>query len=249
MERAQTKRVKRRTLKTAEVIARDIIEDISDLALETDDVLPPEAAMVEQYGVGRASVREALRLLESYGLVRIKSGPGGGPIVGRATPSNLGRTITLFLRLAGVTYLDVLNTLRVVEPLLAEKAARQNSNRKIIERLRHNVECACINVGDLNQKVSELQAFHQLIYEAAGDRLLSLLTSAIGSIYVEHLVASIDTRPFHDVTIEDHKAIADAIINGQPMVARRLMEDHVDRQIEFIRSQMPGMLSHLVEWR
>ena len=60
--------------------------------LGSGDRLPLEAAMVEQYGVSRASLREALRLLEVQGLIRLKPGPGGGPVVGAVEAANLART-------------------------------------------------------------------------------------------------------------------------------------------------------------
>ncbi len=69
-------------LKTAESVARDIVNDIVASGLGEGDVLASEAKMVEQYAVSRESLREGLRLLEAQGLIRIRRGPGGGPVVG-----------------------------------------------------------------------------------------------------------------------------------------------------------------------
>src|SRR4051812_18011504 len=71
-----------RPLKTSEIVARDVVRDISNGGLQPGDGLPSESAMLEQYGVSRESLREGLRLLEVQGLIRIRRGPGGGPIVG-----------------------------------------------------------------------------------------------------------------------------------------------------------------------
>src|SRR2546422_2612683 len=97
----------RRVLKTSELIARDIILDIFEGGLKAGDALPPEASMLKQYEVGRASLREALRLLEVQGLVHIRAGATGGPVVGAATAENLARMLTLFFGLAGATYEDL----------------------------------------------------------------------------------------------------------------------------------------------
>ena len=81
-------RRKRRVLKTSELIAREIILDITGRGLKEGDALPSEAQMLRHYEVGRASLREALRLLEVQGLVRIRTGARGGPVVGAATAEN-----------------------------------------------------------------------------------------------------------------------------------------------------------------
>ena len=76
---AHPARGRSRTVKASERVAQEIVRDIVRRGLETGDRLPLEAAMVEEYGVSRTSLREALRLLEVQGLISLKPGPGGGP--------------------------------------------------------------------------------------------------------------------------------------------------------------------------
>ena len=80
--------------------------------------------MVEQYDVSRASLREALRLLEVQGLIRLKPGPGGGPVVGSVKASHLARTATLYFHLDASTYGQLMATQVLLEPLCAQLAAR-----------------------------------------------------------------------------------------------------------------------------
>ena len=94
----------RRNLKTSEIVALDIVRDIVGRALKPGDRLPLEAEMLVQYGVSRSSLREALRLLETQGLIKIRPGPGAGTIVAEPSPRNLGRTMTLYFHLANVSY-------------------------------------------------------------------------------------------------------------------------------------------------
>jgi DNA-binding FadR family transcriptional regulator len=84
-----------RALKTSESVARDIVHDIVTRGLQTGDRLPPEASMVELYRVSRESLREGLRLLELQGMITIRTSAGGGPVVGRIEPANLGRMSAL----------------------------------------------------------------------------------------------------------------------------------------------------------
>ena len=69
----------RRADKVSEVVARAIVHDIVSRGLEPGATLPSEAVMLARFQVGRASLREALRILEVHGLITIKPGPGGGP--------------------------------------------------------------------------------------------------------------------------------------------------------------------------
>ena len=109
-----------RPLKTAEAFARDLVREIVNEGLRTGDKLPSEAAMLEQFGVSRESLREGLRLLEVQGLISLRRGPGGGPIVGHIDPGSLGRTSTLFYHLAGGTYAELLESWVVTEAILAD---------------------------------------------------------------------------------------------------------------------------------
>src|SRR5215217_5485742 len=115
--------VPRAVWKTSEVVAFAVARDIVEHGLQSGDRLPLEAEMVEQYGVSRESLREALRLLEAQGIVSIRRGPGGGPVVGTASSMNLARTMTLYFQLAGATYEELLEAWRMLEPLGAELAA------------------------------------------------------------------------------------------------------------------------------
>src|SRR4051794_39628144 len=85
-----------RTEKVAAILARQIVRDIATRQLPPGSSLEPEGIMLERYGVSRASLREALRILETQGLITIKPGPGGGPIVSAVDAAEFGRMSTLY---------------------------------------------------------------------------------------------------------------------------------------------------------
>jgi GntR family transcriptional repressor for pyruvate dehydrogenase complex len=72
-------RMPHRSRKLAEIVAHELVAEIAKQGLTPGRVLPPEADMVRSFGVGRATIREALRLLEVQGLIAMRPGPGGGP--------------------------------------------------------------------------------------------------------------------------------------------------------------------------
>ena len=114
-----------RTEKVAESVARQILQDIRRNRLGPGSMLPPESTMVERFGAGRGSVREALRILEVNGLVTLKPGPGGGPVVAPHDPGNFGQMMTLHLQSLGATYRQLLEARLEYEVVLARKAAEQ----------------------------------------------------------------------------------------------------------------------------
>jgi DNA-binding FadR family transcriptional regulator len=239
----------RRVMKTSELIARDIILDISEGGLKTGDSLPPEAEMLRHYEVGRASLREALRLLEVQGLVQIRAGAKGGPVVGAANAENLARMLTLFFGLAGATYEDLCDVLLIIYPLIAEVIARRKLTREQAHTLRAGVEQACGVPNPRQMRSETLTNFHSLLTEFSGNIVWALLAEAIALVFADHIISTTDSREFHAESIADHKEIADAVLAGNPAVAGKAMREHTERMIKFYRSQNPGIFSQLIEWR
>ena len=100
-------------------IQREVVER----NLQPGDVLGSEAVMLARFGVGRASLREALRILENHGVIRIKPGPGGGPVVNEVTSDDWGRAMTIHLHSAQATFRDLLEARVIMEPVVARLAA------------------------------------------------------------------------------------------------------------------------------
>src|SRR5690606_33032560 len=104
--------------------------------------LEPEGAMLRRYRVARASLREALRILEIHGLIRIKPGPGGGPVVAAVDSGDFGRMATLYFQALDIRVAALVDTRLVLEPVLARLAAERRSP-EWDERLR-----AVVRAGD-----------------------------------------------------------------------------------------------------
>ncbi|MDF2434518.1 MAG: GntR family transcriptional regulator, transcriptional repressor for pyruvate dehydrogenase complex, partial [Mucilaginibacter sp.] len=111
--------------KIASRVARLIVADIVESGREPGDALAPESLMVERFGVSRASLREALRILETQGLISIKPGPGGGTSVAPVSSSDFGRMATLFFQVMHVKLGDVVEARLVIEPVMARMAAER----------------------------------------------------------------------------------------------------------------------------
>ena len=97
----------KRGAKVAEALAQEIVHEIVSRKLPPGTLLSSEAQMLEDYGVGRGSLREALRILEVHGLITMKPGRNGGPMVIEVRTRDYGRMSTLFFHLGGVTFREL----------------------------------------------------------------------------------------------------------------------------------------------
>jgi DNA-binding FadR family transcriptional regulator len=226
-------------------VAIEIVHDIMADGLRTGDRLPLEAAMVDQYRISRASLREALRLLEVQGLIRLKPGPGGGPVVGTVDPANLARTAALYFHLSGSVYQDLLQTQALVEPLCAQLACDHPDRTEALEPFTtvpdeplDEVEYRDFTVG-----------FHRTIYELADNPVLTILSGAVTHIVTDHVVATMDPVELRPRILEEHAEMARTIIKGEHAGARRLMTEHFERQHRYYAEHWPSRLRQLIEWR
>ena len=239
----------RRVLKTSELIARDIILDISEGGLKAGDSLPAEASMLMHYEVGRASLREALRVLEVQGLVRIRAGARGGPVVGAATAENLARMLTLYFGVAGATYEHLAEVMLFLYPKVAAVAASRELTEGEVRALNELVDKACGSPNPALLRADTLGDFHKLLTRFSANPVWMMLADAVGLVFVDHIIANTDSRGFHAESVADHKQIAEAVLAGNAGLARRWMLEHTQRMIHFFRGQTPAIFSQLIEWR
>jgi GntR family transcriptional repressor for pyruvate dehydrogenase complex len=237
----------RRADKVSEVVARAIVHDIVTRGLKQGDTLPSEAVMLARFQVGRASLREALRILEVHGLITIKPGPGGGPIVAAPTSRSFGRIATLFFQLDGATFRELVEARSLLEPMMARIAAERQSP-ETIAALRENVQEGKRQEGD-DRATRVGTDFHGLMAGASGNRVLDLMSRAIKDVFYERVTSSlwpVEERPRIHL---EHEAIVKAIEKGDGRAAERLMRRHMEELVERCEERLPGMLDEIVDWR
>lgn len=115
-----------KTDKLADLVAGDIRHAIITGTLKQGDRLPAEPDMIEQYGVSRGVVREALRLLEADQLVEVRRGPKGGAIITPRNHESIDRAALLSMRLQQSTIGDLYETTKVLVPASARLASQFN---------------------------------------------------------------------------------------------------------------------------
>jgi GntR family transcriptional repressor for pyruvate dehydrogenase complex len=243
--------------KTSETVARDVVRHIIDQGLKQGDSLPPEAAMLVQYGVSRESLREGLRLLEVQGLISIRRGPGGGPVVGNVDPANLGRISTLYYEMAGATYNELFEAWTFAECELAARAARHPDRAARPTVMSPYLEGAPVDLADdagagtpgALMFLTTHATFHSAVASLARNLVLQLSLQAMGQIVTHHIAVSQDPRAIRKTIEEDHHSLARAIIAGRSRQARSLMEHHIDAITRYHRDVNSSRMSDFIEWQ
>lgn len=206
--------------------------------------------MLQEYQVSRESLREGLRLLEVQGLITIRRGPGGGPLVGTVDPANLGRASTLYYHLAGATYGELFEAWVVAESLLARRAARHADRRHArAEMDPYLIAPDHIEDTALTEYVDTTAGFHAVVATLGGNRVLELLLPTIGQIVTHHVVVGNDPREIGHIVGSDHAEIAQAVRAGHAAKAGRLMEDHIQGIADFYAARMGSRINDYIDWR
>jgi DNA-binding FadR family transcriptional regulator len=242
--------VANRPQKKAEILARQILDDILDAGLGPGSVLPNEGAMLNHYGVGRITLREALRVLELQGLLTIRSGSSGGPIVANADGRDYGRMSSFFFRASGVSLGDLFEARMTMEPMAARAAARHHDPAGV-ERLRtlcNNLE-APSDVKN-NKAFRHLSlGFHEAVSSMSGNPILDLMCSALIHMITDRmggLVYPLDQRTEAN---SQHLAIAKAILQGDETAAEHLMHEHMLLYQQYAWEGWKGALDEVIAWR
>lgn len=237
-----------RNPKTSEVAAAAIVRDIVADGLRIGDRLRAETDMLTHYNVSRETLREALRLLEVQGLVCIRRGPGGGPVVEPLNASYLARTATLYFKLSGATYGELFDTWEILEPPLSAKVARLPDRARKAKAFAPFLDYVAER-HEHDEVFEDLNNFHAVIAHLSGNRVLTLLTQAVTHIVTDHVLDSIDPVAESAHMLDAHTSVAEAIIAGQPRKAATLMAEHIAMVTASYRDRWPDMLDKTIEWR
>jgi GntR family transcriptional regulator, transcriptional repressor for pyruvate dehydrogenase complex len=207
--------------KTGELIAGELRKQIVRGELAEGASLPAEADLMAQLSVSRASLREALRVLESESLLTVRRGSRGGPVVHRPDPNLAAKYFGLVLQSDGTTLDDVLVARLLIEPP-ALRVVIENTKGETLDGLRQIVaeEDAAFKRRDLPEMGRCVARFHGALMELTGNKTIILIMKMLNIIYVSHIAAIQETAKNSDPTeagktsVRSHNRIIDLIERG-----------------------------------
>jgi DNA-binding FadR family transcriptional regulator len=169
-------------------VASALVDHIVAGRLQAGDHLPPELELARQFGVNRSTVREALRELDSAGLLGRRRG-SKRMVVLRPGTGHVGAGVRRALVLHDVTYQDVWEALMILEPSLAADAATRRSGDDV-QRLEAAAQ-SVIDAADSGQTVRHVVQFFRVLAEASGNPALVLAQEPLLQLLEPSLTAMI----------------------------------------------------------
>ena len=233
--------------KTAMLLAQRIVTEIADRGLAPGTPLPAEKSMLDDYGIARGTLREALRFLEIQGVVTIKTGPGGGPVVGEPGSRHLASIIAMMLQLESAPFRAVLEARTTLEPPMAAQAAMRISPEDL-ERLHESVHRMGERLDDLDFFLYENEGFHRIIGEASGNKVFALIISSLNWIIdgtplgVDYPISARESVWF------EHQRIYRAIADHDPDRATAAMAVHIGDFAAYLERDYPSVLEIPLRW-
>ncbi len=206
-------------------VASALLEHIVTGRLQAGDRLPPELELARQFGVNRSTVREALRELDSAGLLGRRRG-SKRMMVTRPGPAQIGAGVRRALVLHDVTFLDVWEALMILEPPLAAVAATRRSVADL-KRLRATLKSVRTDVDSL-QTVVHVGDFFRALGEASGNPALLLAHEPLIQLLEPSLAAMIVKVPQARTRIIDaQRRLCAAIASRNSGAAQTWMSKHI----------------------
>lgn len=209
-----------------DALIRDyVVRHIVDRGLRAGDPLPSEAQLAEALGVGRSSIREAVKKLQSLGIVEIRHGTG---LFVRERNFDPLREIVGFVIRFSPSALEELGEVR----FLLERAAIEEIVPRIaavdIQRLEDILTSWSRAVRDGKSWDSHDNEFHRALYSPLGNNMLTMLLEEFWAAF-EQLDDPVlhEARPAGEV-YEDHRSILNAVLSGDPATARLQLMKHFE---------------------
>jgi DNA-binding FadR family transcriptional regulator len=186
-----------RVPKTAELVARQIRNAIIRGELKDGDTLPAEAQLISEFEVSRPTIREAVRILESEGLVTVARGARGGAKVSSPNYEMVERAAGIILQAQSVTIGDLYEMRTLIEPPAARLVAERNSE-VAVPILRSFIEDEMRNIKNRMAVTLQIAEFHRLLMELSGNRTLNMFSQALRGLVDAHLSLSSRRRQGED---------------------------------------------------
>lgn len=238
---------RQRTPKASERLARYLATSIVEGEIEEGARLPHEGEMLQQLQVGRATLREALRLLEVWGLVVIRTGPGGGPTVRRPSTGEFAEQLAMMLQFQQLTLQDVSDARLALEPMMARLAAERITPDQLAN-LRDSIEIMSNSYEDPTEFWSQNARFHSAVAEAGDSRIITMFVDALKFIGDGASSGVRYERPELEEVVHAHTKIVDLLEAGDVEGAAASMHRHLDAGRRFIVKNSPQALRARILW-
>lgn len=217
------------------VLAR-IEADLAAGRLEVGGRLPGERVLADQYGVSRASVREAIRVLEAMGLIRTAagSGPEAGAVLIADPAAPIGAALRWHLTSRSLPVADIVGTRLLIESWSLREAAARQQHSPGTELAP--ARALLLEMDDVDLDATDFLAldtrFHVALADLAGNTVIAAIMAAMRDSIEGYVTAAVDGLPawppMAALLRREHAGILEAVAGGHPELAAKLVVAHIE---------------------
>lgn len=197
---------------------------ISSGELSPGSKLPPERELARQFGVNRGSIRQALKALDVMGIVHQRV--GDGTYLTHDASTMLGAPLDFLILVDGITFQELFEARRIVEPELAARAAKRRSDDDLTELGKAVAAMKANPAMDPDELAEQDLRFHETIWRASGNRVCQRMFSSLHQAMSRSLTVTSSLRD-EGTPMLAHEQMLLAIEAGEAERARNLMFEHL----------------------
>jgi GntR family transcriptional regulator, transcriptional repressor for pyruvate dehydrogenase complex len=252
---AETMTIRRTaTIKTGFQIAAVLRERIVRGELVPGDPLPVEGALIEQLGVSKSVVREALRILEMEGLVSVRRGVGGGSRVTRPSIVTVSQAVGVHLQLQAVSILDVWTAhCDLVLTAIGRLALCPNADS--IGAIGAAIDLLEARIGTRSDYSVGLTQVAEELVRLAGNVTQHLLISALSDVIASELASADSVLSYAETDVQQRivrslRMVAKHVAGGRSQAACRTYKQEADAIAGGLQSLLPdATVVDVFPWR
>lgn len=212
-------------VRVSESVVDQIISFVETEQLKPGDHLPSERELVSSLGVARASIREALRILEYQGIIQVQ--PGKGAVIigdGKTVDEDIVRR---WFNEHSNEYLELLEVREGLEVMAARLAAERASPESINQLTQILKESTTyLDTLDISKLVELDHAFHQTVAQSSGNQMLYQLIDMSIKALVGPRYSLFNIKDRARISWAHHTQIFIGIIQRDPIMAENYMKEH-----------------------
>lgn len=226
-------------------VARKIAAELAENRVQPGEALNVEADYIERYGVSRATLREALRLLQYLGLVEIRMGRTGGIVLREPTAENLAQIMTLYLQFAGCTWRQLFEAYAEVKPLIVDAAARNRTPEQAEQLEALLDELATLPIEEQAANIPYLvKSYHAM----SGNPMLSIIGRVFETVVLSGSTVAGTSKSDLPAVVETTRLLAQEIASGNAARAVRIATRQGEAVIELREQRHPELLDTVITW-
>lgn len=229
-------------LKACEQIVSEIRNEIATGGLTPGDLLPPEEQLLAQFQVARATLREAMRILEWQGALAIRRGRHGGAVILKPKVDEVANSVALMLQMDGTTIGDLgaaraliegWDVRRLAEHARFDEIEKLDGAATLIEESTATEDPVAIATAITN--------FHLQISELSENHTLRIFGLLLGNLLREYYASILVSASLEELNVRvgSYRKLVRLIREGDPELATEHWRNHMEVEINLVGSDRP----------